>query len=295
METLRLKLSFVVIAFSLSLGMVACGGGTSTTTTTPPPKLGSMAGTWDLTATGGNGNPIAVEAVLAQDGSGNISGSGTVTATGPSGNMFEADIFGASLSSAADVAIDYLGNTCGTDSGNRGLSGTIDASNKVTLTYSVGGSLTVVITGTLNSSATPPFSGSLTISAPGCKSDGQTGSVTGVLAGSLSGTYSGASAADNTETITLTLTDTSGTLSGNGSDTKTGNFTISGATVGNAFSATLVPPPSDGGSVFGYFDPQLGAKGSILLTSFQGGTATSCSSGVPIDNGSCLIAILAKQ
>jgi hypothetical protein len=50
-----------------------------------------------------------------------------------------------------------------------------------------------------------------------------------------------------------------------------------------------------GGSIFGYFDPQLGAKGSILLTNFQGGSAASCPNGVPIDNGSCLIAILALQ
>jgi len=50
-----------------------------------------------------------------------------------------------------------------------------------------------------------------------------------------------------------------------------------------------------GGSIFGYFDPQLGAKGAILLTSFQGANATSCPNGVPIDNSSCLIAILAMQ
>lgn len=275
----------------LLLELVACIGGHSNV---PPP--GSMAGAWDFTATGGSGNhPIAVEAILTQDNSGNFSGAGTVTANGPAGNFFEADIFGSSLSTATDMAVDFLGDTCsGSDSGNRSLSGTINSSNQVTLTVSSGGSLTVTVNGTLDASATPPFSGSGTISAPGCKSDGQTFTLTGSLASSLTASYSGTSASDNTDTISVTLTDTNATLSGNGTDTKNGNFTVTGTAVGNAFSATLVFSGGNS-STFGYFDPQLGSKGSILLVSFEGGSATTCSNGVPIDNGSCLIAILAKQ
>ena len=45
----------------------------------------------------------------------------------------------------------------------------------------------------------------------------------------------------------------------------------------------------------GYFDPQLGSKGSILLTSFLGGSATTCPNGVPIYDGSCLLGILDLQ
>jgi hypothetical protein len=91
--------------------------------------------------------------------------------------------------------------------------------------------------------------------------------------------------------------DASDNLTGNGTDSKNGNFTITGNAVGNALSATLTFPSSPGsnGPVFGYYDPQLSSKGSILLTSFQGGSATTCPGGTPIDNGSCLIAILAKQ
>lgn len=284
-----------VLLAMLSLGFSACGGGTGTQIT-PPPKLGSMAGAWDFTINGGSGShPIAIEAVLTQDSSGHISASGTATANGPTGNFFEADVFGASLSAAQDISVDYLGDTCGPDSGTRGITGTINASNQVSVSSSNGGAFATTITGTLTPSANPPFSGSGTINAPGCKSNGQAFTVTGVLASSLTGTYSGTSAANNAETITLTLTDSSGTLSGNGNDSVSGSFTFAGTAVANGFSATLTPAPSGAGTIFGYFDPQMGAKGSILLVDFQGGTATTCPSGVPIDNGSCLIAILAMQ
>ncbi len=150
--------------------------------------------------------------------------------------------------------------------------------------------------GALNSSATPPFSRTVALSGV-CGANGGSPVITGVLTSSLTGTYSGTSASDNTETITVTVTDTNGSLGGNGTDSKLGNFTLTGTTVGNAFSATVTFPSSPGnnGPVFGYFDPQLGAKGSILLTSFQGGSGTTCPSGVPIDNGLCLIGILAMQ
>lgn len=287
---------FSVALAAFYLGLTGCGGGTSSTTTTPPPKLGSMAGTWDFTVIAGkNSHPIAIDATLTQDNSGNLSGSGTVTATGPSGKVFETDILGSSLSTATDIAVDYLGDTCnGTDSGARTISGTINSSNQVSISYDLGGAFTATITGTLSNSANPPFSGTGTAAGP-CGGGNLT--ITGVLASSLAGTYSGTAAADNTETISVTVTDTNGTLAGNGTNTKLGSFTLAGNTVGNAFSATVTfaSSPGNSGPVFGYFDPQLGAKGSILLTSFQGGNATTCPNGVPIDNGSCLLAILAMQ
>lgn len=293
----ELKIKLAILVLFGTLGMVACGGGTtSSKTTTPPPQLGSMAGAWDFTVSGGSGShPIAIEAVLTQDNSGNISSNGTATANGPSGNFFEADILGSSLSTATDVAVDYLGDTCGADTGTRSITGTINSSSQVTISTSNGGSFSTTITGSLNSSANPPFTGSGTVNAPGCKSNGQAFTMTGVLASSLTGTFSGTSAANNSEAITLTVTDTSGALTGNGTDSVSGNFTMTGTTVGNAFSTTLTPAPAGGGSIFGYFDPQLGAKGSILLINFQSGNAVNCPSGVPIDNGSCLIAVLAMQ
>lgn len=285
------------VAVALLLEMMACGGGSSNTNITPPPTPGSMAGAWDFTATGGLGQPVAVEAILTEDSKGNLSASGTVTATGPAGSVSGIDVFGSSLASASDIAVDYLGNTCANDDGNRKITGTIDSSNAVNLTFDVGGSFTIAITGTLAASANPPFSGTFSVAAPGCKANGQSGNVTAVMAGSLAGTYSGTNAADNAETISATVTDTNGTLSANGTDSVLGAFTLSGTTVANAFSATLTFPTNPGasGPVFGYFDPKLGAKGSVLLTSFQGGNAVSCPSGVPIDNGSCLIGVLALQ
>jgi hypothetical protein len=300
----RLLLGWLVLAM---LGTVSCklGGGGKLS---PPPVLPQMGGAWDFTAVGGNGNPVALEAVLFESGPGDLSGTVTVNSFGgPGGStnsaMFEVDIFGSSLSTATDMAIDYLGNTCGTDNGNRSLTGGINSSSHVALTYNIGGSSTVTISGTFNPSATPPFSGTFMVSAPGCKSNGQTGTITGVLASSLAGSYSGTSASDNTETITMTLTETPGvpagfnSISGNGTDSKNGNFTVGGGTLGNFLEGNFNGPgsPVNNGLFFGYFDPKLGAKGSILLVSFQGGSATTCPNGVPIDNGSCLEAILAMQ
>ncbi len=212
MKFLGFRLSVFLFVLSLlgCLETVACGGGSSASLN-PPPKLGSMAGAWDFTASSAGGHPVAVEAILTQDGSGNISGTGTVTASGPAGNVFQADILGSSLATAADIAVDYLGNTCGADNGTRSITGTINSSNQVTFTFS-GGSETVTINGTLKASTTPPFSGSFAVSAPGCNSNGQTGTISAVLASSLTGSYSGTSASDNTETITVSVTDTSGGL-----------------------------------------------------------------------------------
>ena len=304
MKRLELKLLVRLLIFAQVLALTACVGKGAGGKLTPPPVLPAMGGSWDFTASGGSGNLEEVDANLLQDSLGNLSAMSTVSASGPAADLVEVDIFGSSLSTATDMAIDYLGNTCGTDNGNRSLTGTINASGQVTLTYDVGGSVTVTVNGAFSASATPPFSGTFTISAPGCKSDGQAGTITGVLASSLTGTYSGTSASDNTETITMTLTETTGNgglsdaVTGSGTDSKNGNFTFDANVVSNVFGGSFGGPGSPGGGgnpVFGYFDPQLGAKGSILLTSFQGGGATSCPNGVPIDNGSCLLAILAMQ
>jgi hypothetical protein len=309
MKLLASKLSACLTVLALgALGMTACMIKGQGGKLTPPPVLPDMSGAWDFTAESGNGNPVALEAVLFENTPGDFSGTITVNATGPGGvtnsPMFEVDVFGSSLSAATDIAIDYLGNTCGPDNGNRTLTGSINASSQVMFTYDVGGTATITVNGTFNASATPPFSGSFTVSSPGCKSDGQTGTITGVLASPLAGTYSGTGASDGTDTITITLTETTGVaaginnISGNGTDSKNGNFTVEGATIGNFVAATLAgsaSPVGNGNPAFAYFDPQLGAKGSILLTSFQGGSATTCPNGVPIDNGSCLIAILAMQ
>jgi len=266
--------------------------------TTGGPTSGSMAGSWDFTAiTGSIPHPVAVEAILTQDSSGNISGTGVVTAAGPAGNVFQADLIGSSLSNVFDMAVDFLGDTCGADNGIRSLTGTINSSNQVTLNFDVGGSFTVTINGTLNPSSVPPFSafsGSGTVAGPGCNTNGQTLSFTGVRAGSLAGSYSGVSASNSTEIITLNLTeDSKGNIAGNGADSTNGNFNISGSAVGDAFSATLMFPSTNSASVFGYYDPQLGSKGSILLTRFEG--TNTCSDGLPSRNGSCLIGILARQ
>jgi hypothetical protein len=70
---------------------------------------------------------------------------------------------------------------------------------------------------------------------------------------------------DSTTIITLNLTeDSKGNIAGNGADSTNGSFTISGSTVANAFSATLMFPAATMFRSFGYYDPQLGLKGSIF-------------------------------
>ena len=304
----RLKRSIWVLAFVSLLALAACSFKGSGGKLSPPPVYPPIPGTWDFTATASDGNLMGLEAVLVYGiGPGDLSGTMTVNSFGGPGAtinsaVFEVSIVGSSLSSATGIAIDYLGNACGSDSGNRNLTGSIDLSGKVTLAYDVGGSSTINIKGTFNSTATPPFSGTFTVSAPGCASDGQTGSITGVTASSITGTYSGTSASDNTDTITMSLTEASGSVpnfdvfNGNGSS-KTGTFTLAGGLLGNFIEGSMSGPGSltSNNLFFGYFDPHLGSKGSLLLISFQGGNATSCPNGLPIDNGSCLLAILALQ
>ena len=106
----------------------------------------------------------------------------------------------------------------------------------------------------------------------------------------------GVSASDSTAIITLNLAeDSKGNISGDGANSNNGSFTISGSAVANAFSAILMFPSIYNVPVFGYYDPQLGLKGSILLTRFEGAGASTCSDGLPSHNGSSLIGIFAKQ
>ena len=294
----RLSVCWLVLALLATLAMVACGGGGGKASPTPTPKPGSMAGSWDFTVIAGKTpHPVALEANLTQDSSGNISAMGSVTASGPAGNVLEADTVGSSLATTTDISVDYLGFTCtGSDSGDRSITGTINSSNQVTLALDIGGTEVDTITGTLNTSANPPFSGTMSTSGI-CGGPGSV-SVTGAPASfPPMGAYGGTTAFDNTVNISVGITDTNGTLTGLGGETNLGNFTVAGNTVGNAFSATLTysTSPSSSGPVFGYFDPQLGAKGSILLISFKGGNTATCSPGVGSDAGSCLIAILALQ
>jgi hypothetical protein len=259
-----------------------------------------MAGQWEFTVTNAKGRvPFVIEANLNQDHHGNISATGSVTASGPSGSVSDVFIWGPSLSATFAVSLDYLGFTCnGTDNGDRSITGSVNASNQVTLTQNIGGSQLVTITGTMNNSATPPtppFTGTLT-SSGACGGSGSA-SVTGQFPVVIySGTYSGTSAADSTETISLNLTvGTSGSLTGSGTDSKLGNFTLAGNAVGSAFSATMTyaSSPGNSGPVFGYFDRQLGTNGSILLVSFVGLNSTSCPNGEPYYQGTCEIAIVA--
>lgn len=298
------KKSCAPLLVLLACGLLSCGGNSkSTTTTTTPPSLPSMAGSWDITLTSSDfdsGNEvIALQAILVQDNNGNLSASGPVTASGPSDNLFEAFLMGSSLSNATNVGVDFLGAACGgNDDGTRNLTGTINSSNQVTLTLARGGSQTVTITGTLSTSATPPFSGTFTISAPGCGSDGDTGSVTALQPNGWSGSYSGTPTIGPNDTVTFSLTPGSNnSLSGSGTDTQNGNFTLTGNTVGDA--AAVTSTPSGGGSAtnfFAYYDSQLGANGSMIVTVFSGAN-TSCPTGATqaTAGGGCLYGIFAKQ
>lgn len=292
MKSFAVELSVGLLTLAAFGAMAACGGGGGGGGNSS--INGYVAGSWDFTVTNAKGRvPYVIEANLTQDNHGNISGTGSVTANGPEGNVFTMFIFGGSLSTPQAVAPDYLGFTCnGTDSGDRSITGTINASNQVTLNQNVGGTQVTTMTGTLTSLSPPAFSGTLS-SSGAC--GGGSGTVTGVLARSFTGTYSGTSAADNTEAITATLTDTSGSVSGSGTDSTLGNFTLTGNAVGNAFSATLTyaSSPGNNGPVFGYYDPQLGTSGSILLINFRGASATSCPAGIGPYGGACQIATLA--
>jgi hypothetical protein len=293
MKSFGFRLCVCWLVLAVSLGLAACGGygGPSYSSIN-----GYMTGPWDFTVTNAKGNvPFVIEANLTQDHHGNISATGSVTGNGPAGNVSDVFIFGTSLSFVNGIAVDYLGFTCnGTDSGDRSITGTVNSSNQVTLNQNDGGTAVVTITGTINNSATPPFTGTLTSS--GICGGGGTATVTGQYAVSTTGNYAGTSAADKTENIMTAITNTNGSLTGDGSDSKLGNFTLTGNAVGNAFSATLTysSSPGNSGPVFGYYDMKLGARGSILLVSPLGVNA-ACPNGDPRYNTSCLIAILAMQ
>ena len=296
MKSFGIRLSVCWLVLAVSLGLVACGGygGGNYSTIN-----GYMTGPWDFTVTNAKGRvPFVIEANLTQDHHGNISATGSVTANGPAGDVSDVFLFGSSLSTVVGIAVDYPGFTCnGTDNGDRTITGGVNSSNQVTLNQNVGGTEVATITGTLDNSATPPFTGTLTSS--GICGGAGTATVTGQYLTSipLTGHYAGTSAADNAENIVMAITNTNGSLTGDGSDSKLGNFTLTGNAVGNAFSATLTysSSPVNDGPVFGYYDMKLGARGSILLVSFQGANATSCPNGELLYNTSCLIAILAMQ
>lgn len=298
------KLALALAMCLLLVGMEGCGGSGSNNNSKQQLTPGSMAGSWDFTLTSADfakGNEVvALGSLLAQDNSGNVSASGPVTANGPSGSVFLAFLTGSSLANATNIGVDFLGAACGgQDDGTRNLTGTINSSNQVTVALHRGGSQTINITGTFNASATPPFSGTFTISAPGCGSDGDTGTVTGAAATSVTGSYSGSPYNNSADNVTFNLTaGSNNTYTGSGTDSQSGGFTLAGNSVGN--SSLVTSTPSGGGNAtnfFTYYDPQLGAKGSVLALVFLGANNTSCPNGAPppIGGGGCLYAIFAKQ
>jgi hypothetical protein len=283
-----------LLLVAVSLGLAACKNysGYSYSSLT-----GYMTGSWEFTVTNAKGGvPFVIEANLNQDHHGNISATGSVTANGPVGNVSDIFIFGNTLSFVNGIAVDYLDYTCtGTDSGDRSITGLLNPSNQVTLNQNDGGTAVVTITGTLDNSANPPFTGALTSS--GTCGGNPTLTVIGQYSILSTGNYAGTSAADNTNNIVMAITNMSGSLTGDGTDSKLGNFTLTGNAVGNAFSATLTysSSPGNDGPVFGYYDMKLGARGSILLVNPLGANAAFCPNGEPRYNTSCLIAILAMQ
>ncbi|HEV2133872.1 MAG TPA: hypothetical protein VGR47_06375 [Terracidiphilus sp.] len=291
----RLSVCGAALALLPTLEMVACGrsgGGYSYSSIT-----GYIGGAWQFTVTNAKGRvPLVIEANLTQDKHGIISSVGSVTASGPTGDVLNMFILGPSLSAATAVSVDYLGYTCnGTDSGDRSITGTLDPSNQVTLNLAVGGGEVDTLTGTLNNTASPPFTGTLTTKTV-CGGT-TSASVVGALAYPPNGLYTGTSASDSSEKISANITSANGSLTGTGSDSKLGNFMLTGNTVGSAFSATLTytGSPANSGPVFGYLDRDLGPAGSILLVRFEGANVSTCPNGEPFYNSSCLIAILATD
>ena len=280
------------VVFATLLALNACGYGKGYSYSS---LSGYMTGEWDFIFTNSKGKvPFVIETLLNQDHHGIISATGSVNTNGPSGNVITVFISGGSLSATRAVFLDYLGFTCnGSDTGDRSITGSINPSNQVTLNWNIGGSEVATITGTMDNSASPQFTGTYSTSGT-C--GGGSGTVTGRLAVVVpSGTYTGISAADSTENISLAATATNGSISGNGTDSKLGNFTLTGNTVGLAFSGTLTyaSSPANNGPVFGYYDSQLGVGGSILLVSFGGVNSATCPNGEPDFQGTCEIATLA--
>ena len=289
---LRLSVCWLVLALLGTLGLTACGGGGGTSYSS---LSETMSGSWDFTVTNAKGRvPFVIEANLAQDHHGNISTTGSVTNNGPTGNVSTVFILGGDLSTTQDVYLDYSGFTCnGSDSGDRSVTGSINPSNQVTLNWNIGGSEVVTITGTMNHAANPQFTG--TFNNTGTCGGGSGTIVGNWLANVRPGDYSGTSTVDSTEAISLTLSGINGPMSGTGTDSKLGSFTLKGNTVGNFLSATIMyaSSPSNNGPVFGYYDSQLGPNGSLFLVSYVGQNSMNCPNGEPYLQGTCEIAILA--
>ena len=282
-----------LLVLAALLGLPACGpfgNGTSYSSLSE-----TMAGSWDFTVTNAKGRvPFVIEAILNQDHHGNISSTGSATTNGPAGNVSTVFTFTQSLSALNAIFLDYLGFTCnGSDTGDRSITGSIDSSSNVTLTWNIGGSAVMTITGTMNHAANPPFSG--TFATTGACGGGSGTIVGNWLAFVRPGNYTGTSSVDSTEAISLTVSGANGPLTGSGTDSKLGSFTLSGNSVGDFLSATITyaSSPSNSGPVFGYFDPQLGNSGSIFLVSYLGQNSTTCPNGEPYSQGTCQIAILA--
>ena len=294
MKSYALKLTSWLLVLAATLGLPACGpfgNGTSYSSLHE-----TMAGSWDFTVTNAKGRvPFVIEAILNQDHHGNISTTGSVTTSGPAGNVTDVWIVGSSLSTAIAISLDYPGFSCnGSDTGDRSITGNIDSSNHVTLSWNIGGSGTYTITGTMNHAANPPFSGTLAAT-------GTCGTNSWSIVGNWPlyvrpGNYTGTSAADSTEAISLSLSGLNGPMTGTGTDSKLGSFTLTGNAIGNFLSATVTyaNSPSNNGPVFGYFDPQLG-NGSLFLVSYLGQNSMTCPNSETWYQGTCEIATLAFQ
>lgn len=283
-----------LLVLAASLGLPACGAfghGTSYSSLSE-----TMAGPWDFTVTNAKGRvPFVIEAILDQDHHGNISATGSVTTSGPAGSLSTVFLVGGSPSAASAIFLDSPGFTCnGSDSGDRSVTGSINSSNQVTLNWNIGGSAVMTITGTMNHAAHPPFTGTFATTGT-C--GGGSGTITGNWPISIvSGTYTGTSAVDSTEAISLTLSGISGPVTGTGTDSKLGNFTLSGNAEGYFISGTITyaTSPSNSGPVFAYYDSQLGTApyGSLFLVSYAGPTSTTCPNGELDYQGTCQMAIL---
>lgn len=291
MKYCAFKIASFVLVVAASISLPACGpfgNGTSYSSLHE-----TMAGSWDFTVTNSKGRvPFVIEAILNQDHHGNISSTGSVTTNGPTGNVTDVLIVGSSLSTAIAISLDYPGFTCnGSDTGDRSMTGSIDSSNHVTLTWNIGGSGALTITGTMNHATNPPFTGTLAAT-------GTCGTNSWSIVGNWPvyvrpGNYTGTSAADSTEAISLTLNGSNGPMSGTGTDSKLGSFTLTGNAIGNFLSAniTYASSPSNDGPVFGYFDAQLG-PGSLFLVSYLGQNSMTCPNGETWYQGTCEIATL---
>jgi hypothetical protein len=302
--------AFLVVA-ALLLAGVGCGGGSNSSSTkasgvggTPSAgsngSNGNFAGAWDFTiqdTTSGNNNLTAVEAVLTQSGT-SITGSGTVGASGPAGTVWAAKLNAASLASVTEAAFEIAGaQGCnGIGNGTTSITGSISG-NTVTLVFNDGGNK-YDVTGTISGNPAT-FSGTYkaeSTNAAGCNTD--QGTVTGMVATNLNGAYSGSDNKGGTATVTLTE-NSNGNLTATGSDSNNGNLsTVSGPqniAVGNAMSITIQfsggNHPNTPQQIYGYFDPQVEGKGSLILMQLDTGQQ-SCDS--PF-NGWCPVATLARQ